>query len=101
MAKKYRCNILVTGEDFAEGKVWLTDEEYKTVRRVLDPGNWADAYQSGKCFNLPCITCPELDGDKAVKKANKPKEPVWSDFCDSEDIGSGVMASVLQKAVAM
>ena len=40
-----RCKIVYLGtEGYSEGYVWLTDEEYAIVEKVLDPSNWEDTY---------------------------------------------------------
>lgn len=63
MEKKYKCDLLLSADDYTEGTMMLTKEEYEIVKRVTNKANWdnLDAHHWSGSF---IISCEELDGER-------------------------------------
>lgn len=55
------CRIIFRGEDSVEGSVFLTKEQYRLVKTVIDPLNWCNRSETGMWTPSVDIFCEEYE----------------------------------------
>lgn len=57
---KYRCDLMYSAEGECAGYMYLTEQEYKTVKKVVDTCNWHNVDDEGYAGRL-FIYCKKLE----------------------------------------
>lgn len=60
MPKKYKCDLALSAEGETTGYMYLTEEEYNIVKRVVNINNWESLDYEAWCGSLS-IYCEELE----------------------------------------
>lgn len=111
--KMYKVELEITGDDYTNGTMMMTEDQYRFLQRVCDPDNW-DNMETGEYASSFCLHCEELDPEPLAtatfgaifdyrKKMNEEKERQEKEkqrkemeaMCSS-GFTSGIMANALK-----